>query len=79
MRGLLVFLLLVAAGVVALGFYLDWFKLSKTTDTTTNQTHINLTVDKDRIKEDANRAKEKVQKLGEGARDAVSGEKKDRP
>jgi hypothetical protein len=87
MRGFIVLLVLLAAGVVALGFYLDWFKVSKTSDSGTNQTQINLTVDNDKIKQDTERAKERIQDIGERTGDKareVGGEvrdatRKDRP
>jgi hypothetical protein len=56
-------LLLLAAGVIGLGFYLGWFHFSKDSDG--QKTNISITVDQDKIREDEKRAKEKVQGIGQ--------------
>jgi hypothetical protein len=63
MKRFLVVLLLFVAGVVGLGFYLGWFRLS--TDRTDQKTNITITVDQDKIREDEEKAKEKVQDIGQ--------------
>jgi plastocyanin domain-containing protein len=55
MSRLLVVIVLLVAGVVGLGFYQGWFRLSRD-----EETNVTITVDKEKIQED----KEKVQGLG---------------
>ncbi len=62
MKRLLVVFALVVVGVVGLGFYLGWFRLS--TDSGDQKTSITVTVDQDRIQEDKGKAKEKVEDVG---------------
>jgi len=49
--------------VVAIGFYRHWFALSNSRDTQSNKVNINLTVDPDRVQEDAETVKEKATEL----------------
>jgi cell division protein FtsX len=63
MRRVLVVLLVLVAVFVGVGFYLDWFNVSTGTRGS-GKTSIDLTIDKDKMKSDANQAKEKVQGLG---------------
>lgn len=65
MKFLLVLLVLVAVATVGLGFYFDWFQLSKSQSPDGGQTEIRLKVDKDRVKEDLNTAKEKARSFGQ--------------
>jgi hypothetical protein len=62
MRRLLVVLVLLVVGIVCLGFYQGWFHVS--THTTDNKVNTTITVDKDKIHADEEKAKEKVQGLG---------------
>jgi hypothetical protein len=62
--GLLVVLLI---AVAAVGYYLDWFKLS--TADSSGKTNISVTIDKEKIREDEERAKAKVQDLGQRAKE----------
>lgn len=52
-KGVLVLLLC----VLGVGFARGWFALSKTPDTDSNKVNINLTVDPDKVKEDAEKVK----------------------
>jgi hypothetical protein len=52
-------LVLIVAGVVALGFYRGWFHL--TSDKAADQSNVTLTVDKDKIQQDKQKAQDKVQ------------------
>jgi len=61
MRFLIVLLFLVA-GVVGLGFYRGWFHVSS--KGSADKSNVTLTVDKDKVKQDAKDAKEKVQSAG---------------
>lgn len=64
MRLLIVFVLIVA-GVAAFGFYRGWFHL--TSDGTTDKSNVTLTVDKDKIQQDKNEAREKTHDLSRPA------------
>jgi hypothetical protein len=51
---------LLGVGVVALGYYLDWFDVSTSESFSSDQSEINLHIHKGKIKADAWRAKEKI-------------------
>lgn len=68
-RMLLVFALIVAV-VGGLGFYMGWFHLSSGSDG--NHAHVTVSVDKDQIQEDTDKAVDKVQDLGQQAKDEVA-------
>ena len=72
MRRFFVVLVLLVAGVVGLGFYLDWFRLS--TDRTDQKTNITITVDQDKIRQDEEKAKEKVQEAGQKVKESTDRE-----
>ncbi len=59
MRRLLIVLVLLAAGVVGLGFCRGWFHLS--TGGTDGETSATVTVDREKIGQDTEKAKEKLQ------------------
>jgi hypothetical protein len=61
MRRLVIMLVLAAAGVAVLGFYLGWFRIES--DSTSDTAHVKLSVDKDKIHEDKKKAQDKVQDL----------------
>jgi hypothetical protein len=77
MNRFLVALALLVVVVLGVGFYLGWFSFS--TDSTNQKTNFNITVDKDKIREDAEKAKEKVHEAGlkmkERIRDGVEKKK----
>jgi hypothetical protein len=60
MRKLLVVLLLIVAGVGALGVYMDWFQFSTGSDKNSGKVGAGVTIDKDKIKADAEKAREKI-------------------
>jgi hypothetical protein len=63
--------------VVGIGFYRGWFALSSNgPDTGDGKVNINLTVDPDKAKQDAEKVKEKATELGDRARDAVKSDGK---
>ena len=70
MKNRIVVLLLVVAGIVALGVYRGWFRF--TSDGDTNSANINLQVDKDKIHEDAAKAASKVENLAKDAKHTVA-------
>ena len=60
MKKLLVVLFVLVVSVVAIGFYRGWFALSSPdAGTGNNQVNVNLTVDRDRMNEDAKAVKKK--------------------
>ena len=67
MRRLLVVLVLFVVGIAGLGFYRGWFRLS--TNSTDQEPSATITVDKDKIHADEKMAKEKVQGLGQKAKE----------
>ena len=71
MRGLLFVLVLVVAGLVGLGFYQKWFQVES--DGADGKSHITLTVDKDKIREDEKKALDKAKDVGHQAKEKVSG------
>src|SRR5437868_1706742 len=60
MRKLLVVLLLLVVGVVGLGLYQGWFKFSTGSDNNSGKANAGVTIDTDKIKSDAEKAKEKL-------------------
>jgi hypothetical protein len=54
----LIVVLLIVAGVVALGFYRGWFHL--TSDRAGDKPNVTVTVDKDKIRQDKQQARDKV-------------------
>ena len=67
MKTLLVVVVLLLVGIAGLGFYQGWFRLS--TDGTDRKPSATITVDKDKIQEDEQRAKEKVQGFRQGVKE----------
>jgi len=70
MKGALLVLALILAGVVGLGFYLGWFHFSSGSDD--KNAHITVSLDKDQIQKDKDKAVDKVQDLGQQAKDKVA-------
>ena len=67
MRRLLIVFVLLVVGVVGLGFYQGWFRLSL--GRTDGKTNITGTVDEEKIERDKEKAKEKVQELEQKVRE----------
>jgi hypothetical protein len=67
MRRLLIVLVLVMVGVVVLGYFREWLKVTTSSDTKT--INVNLVVDKEKIHEDQEKAKEKVRQMSGQIRD----------
>jgi hypothetical protein len=59
-------LVLIAACAAGLGLYLGWFHLG--TENGTDQTKVTLTVDKDKIEQDKDKAVEKAKDLEQNAK-----------
>ena len=62
MRKLLGSVLIVVVIIAALGFYRGWFSVS--TDDQPGQTNVELTIDKEKIKQDTEEASQKAKELG---------------
>jgi hypothetical protein len=70
MKSFLAFLALVVIVVLGVGYYLDWFKFkSSGSDHTLN---INTEVNKDKIKEDVEHAKQKVQEKADDLKKTIN-------
>jgi hypothetical protein len=67
---LLVLALLVAGGV-GLGFYLGWFHLSK--DGASHDPNFTITVDRDKIRQDEEKAKETMKGVGQKVKAKTGG------
>ena len=67
MKTLVFVVVLLLVGIVGLGFYRGWFQLS--TDTTDQKPSATITVDKDKIHADEQKAKDKVQGFGQEAKE----------
>jgi hypothetical protein len=76
MKQLLVVLVLVAAGVAALGFYRGWFTASS--GDTAHGVNVSIGVDQDKIRQDEAKVKEQIHNLGGKAKES-SIEKTDSP
>ena len=63
-------LALIVAVVAGVGFYMGWFHFSSGSDG--NGAHVTVSVDKDQIQKDKDKAVEKVQDLGQQAKDEVA-------
>lgn len=70
MTRMLLMLGLIVAVVAGLGVYMGWFHFSSGSDR--NYAHITVSVDKDQIQEDTDKAVDKVQDLGQQAKDKAT-------
>jgi hypothetical protein len=68
-KRLLVVLVLLVAGIAGLGYYLGWYNIS--TGGTDGKPNATITVDQDKIEADKEKAKEKVQDLGQKVKEKV--------
>ena len=62
---------LLVVGIAVLGFYRGWFRLS--TDNMDQNPSATITVDQNKIKEDEDKAKERVQGFGHKAEETTGG------
>jgi len=67
---MLLVLAVIVVVVGGLGFYMGWFHFSSGSDD--NNAHVTVSVDKGQIQEDKDKAVDKVQDLGQHARDKVA-------
>jgi Na+/H+ antiporter NhaB len=64
------FLILAVLILVGLAFYLKWVRVASSS--TDGKSGVTVTVDKDKIKEDERKAREKVQDLGHDVKDKAA-------
>jgi hypothetical protein len=62
-------LVLIAAIIIGVGWYLGWFHFS--TGGNDRESNFNISVDKDKIRQDEERAKEKLHEFGNKVKDKV--------
>ena len=63
-RTIITVLLVLVVGVVAVGFYRGWFTLSsRNPDAGSNKVNVNLTLDRDKMQEDASAVQKKTTEL----------------
>jgi hypothetical protein len=60
MRKLLFVLLLLVVGLIALGFYRGWFSFEKTHDPGNGREGVQFEIDRNKIKPDVDKVKEKI-------------------
>ena len=70
MARMLLVLALIVAVVAGLGFYRGWFHFSSGSND--KNAHVTVSVDKDQIQKDKDEAVDKVQELGQQAKDKVA-------
>ena len=68
LRSFLIVLVIIGVG---LGFYRGWFVVSGGREAVTHKVDVNLTVDTDKVKADAEALKDKATDLGHQAKDGV--------
>ena len=68
LRSFLIVLVIIGVG---LGFYRGWFVVSGGREAVTHKVDVNLTVDTDKVKADAEAVKDKATDLGHQAKDGV--------
>jgi hypothetical protein len=71
MRCFLKLLLVVVIGIAALGYYLDWFEFSKTSTDTSSTIH--LKVDREKIREDEEHARDRLEEGSRRLKDKATG------
>ena len=69
MKTLVFLFVLLLVGIVVMGFFRGWLQLS--TDTANQMPSATITVDKDKIHADEQKAKDKVQSLGQDAKEKI--------
>ena len=70
MSRFLAVLLVLVIVVVGVGYYLDWFQVK--TDKGPGTYQVDLTIDKDKIKSDADAAQDRAKGLGNQAKEAAT-------
>jgi hypothetical protein len=73
MRNLFFVLVLLAGGVLVLGFYRGWFSVEKTHDPESGRQGIQFEIDQNKIKPDIEKAKQKIGSVGKQGEDKPPG------
>ena len=68
-RSMLIVIVIIGVG---LGFYRGWFTVSGSRETVSHKVDVNLTVDTDKVKEDAQTVKDKASELTGEVKEGVS-------
>lgn len=71
MRRLSSFLIVLVILVIVIGFYRGWFTLSGGRESNGNRIDVNLAVDPDKVKQDAETVKEKASEFSGKAKEAA--------
>jgi hypothetical protein len=71
MGKLLAVVLVLVIAVVAVGIYLDWFHFSTGREKDSGKIDVNMTIDQEKMKADAEKAKEAAKDLGAQAKDKI--------
>jgi hypothetical protein len=74
MRKVLLLLVVLVIGVVALGWYLEWFQFGITRHADTGKIEGTLDIDQNKIKADAARARQKLGGTSPAAEDKAKGQ-----
>jgi hypothetical protein len=73
-RNIITVVLVLVIGVVAVGFYRGWFTLSsRSPDAGSNKVNVNLTLDRDKMQEDASAVQKKTSELVGKATEPAAG------
>ncbi|HEX8521564.1 MAG TPA: hypothetical protein VF669_04850 [Tepidisphaeraceae bacterium] len=70
MKRMAVVLVLVVGGIIAFGFHRGWFRAAS--ENAGGQSDVTLSVDRDKMQDDKNKAVDKVQDLGHRARNTAA-------
>jgi hypothetical protein len=73
MRNLIFVLVLLIAGVVALGFYRGWFIVEKTGDSETGRQGVQFEIDRNKMDPDIEKAKKKAQENIDKVKEKIGG------
>jgi len=77
MRRIFAFLVVIAIGVAVLGYYRGWFTVSSSSGD--HEAGVNVTIDKDKLKEDKEKAKQQIKEKTKGLSDKANKEPADNP
>jgi hypothetical protein len=68
-RTLIQLFVVLILGIAAVGFLRQWFVVSSSRETEGNKVHVDLTVDTDKVKDDAAKVTEKTEELTDRVKD----------
>jgi len=70
MKKLLFLVLILVVVTAGVGYYLGWFRFSTSKDTGTGERNVEMNIDTNKMKTDAQKAKEKLSTAGEKAKES---------